>query len=351
MAFIDGVKLLTNSGWKEIDNISGRDMVLVRNFLGEAEFIQPFAIKKKLYNGKVLQFSARNWAFTVTPDHRIVYEKSSNSGIIHMYCDTASNFTINPQFRLYRNFRYIFSSEPKKETFMIDVGRKKRHVTISNYDWYKLVAYTLCRGFIKTGYGKPMLMFLIDENKAEKELSEITGILERLGLSWHIQHSEKTRLRITVSSKNNLASKLARCLGSSRRKEMFLSDKILFNSTKELSKLLIESIIEIHSRGTADNKTCQISTTNTKFLDSLGLLCTLSGYSSAVVLKSAAGAVSNKGVTKKNSYTIRIFNAPQSYMPTSITEIDYNGYVYELDLFEGQVYVKNGSIPVWLDPK
>lgn len=351
MAFISGVKLLTNSGWKEIDNISGRDMVLVRNFLGDAEFIQPFAVKKKLYNGTVLKFSARNWDFTVTPDHKIVYEKFNKSGTIRTHADVASKFKINPQFRFSRSFRYIFSSEPVKETIKIDDGNRKRSVTISNYDWYKLVAYTLCRGFIKTGYGRPILMFLIDENKAEKELTEITGILDRIGLQWHIQHSEKTRLRITVSCKNNLASKLAHRLGSSKRKEMFLSDKLLFNSTKELSKLLIESIIEVHSRGTADNKTCQISTSNLKFLDSLSLLCTLSGYSSTIVLKSAAGDISNKGVTRKNSYTIRIFNAPQSYMPTSITEIDYNGYVYELDLFEGQVYVKNGSMPVWLDPK
>lgn len=351
MAFIEGSKLLTGTGWKEIENISGKDTVLVRNFLGDAEFIQPFAIKKKLYHGNVIKFGARSWNFTVTPDHRIVYERLSDSSVIHIDHKSASDFTLNLKYRLYRNFRYMFSSEPTREMFKIYTDTGNRYVTISNYDWYKLVAYTLCRGFIKTGYGRPMLMFLIDENKADKEINEITDILDRIGAQWHVQHSDKTRLKIVVSSKNTLANKLACCLGSTKRKEMFLPDKILFNSTKELSKLLVESIIEIHSRGIADNEGCQISTTNTKLLDSLGLLCTLSGYSSYVVLKSEAGTITNTGVTKKNSYTIRIFDAPRSYSPTFIEKSNYTGYVYELDLFEGQVYVKSGNMPVWLDPK
>ena len=40
MAFIEGTPIFTDSGFKNIEDIGGRDKVLVRNFLGDAEFMK-----------------------------------------------------------------------------------------------------------------------------------------------------------------------------------------------------------------------------------------------------------------------------------------------------------------------
>lgn len=351
MAFVEGTQILTNSGWKNIGDISGHDKVLVRNFLGDAEFIQPFAIKKKQYTGEVITVGAKDWNFTVTTDHRVVYEKSKKVKGTNMKSVPAKDLKIHLHHRIYRKFRYIFPDEPKREyvTIRDDFGR--RRVIISNYDWYKLVAYVLCRGFIRMKPGRPMLMFLVSEEKADKELADIRDILDRIGVSWHIQHSDKTRIKLVVSSKNTLAQRLINRLGSSVRKEMFLPDKIIYNSSKELAKLLIMTIIEISTNPDTKNSICQISTSNKKLIDSLSMLCMLSGYSVHSTLKSRVGDFTGKGIAKKDSYTFRIFKSPDTYSPRYIKKSNYSGFVYEIDLFEGQVYVKGGTMPVWVNPK
>ena len=54
MAFPADTKVLTNRGWKKIEDVGGHDRVLTRNFLGDAQFTKPFAIKKKSYSGEII---------------------------------------------------------------------------------------------------------------------------------------------------------------------------------------------------------------------------------------------------------------------------------------------------------
>jgi len=73
MAFVADTKVLSKSGWKLIGEISGQDQILVRNFLGDAQFSQPFAIRKKQHDGIVLAGGSDHYSFEVTPDHKIIY--------------------------------------------------------------------------------------------------------------------------------------------------------------------------------------------------------------------------------------------------------------------------------------
>lgn len=327
--FVSTTQVFTDSGWKKISDISGHDRVLVRNFLGDAELIQPFALKKRKYGGEVVKIGAKDWSFTVTPDHKNI-----------------------DSTKIVRKFRYIFSDDPKKEWITVRDDFGRRSVTISPHDWYKLVGFMLQRGFIRMKPGRPMLWFFLDEDRVEEESKILGDILDRLGVGWHVQYSEKTRPKVVVSSKNTLASRLMNRLGSNKRKKMFLPDRMIYSSTKELSKLLIDTIISTSIQpNTKRRSVYQLSTTNKALMDSLTLLGTLNGYSIRTVLKAPAGTPTNKGVTKIDSYFLQISDINEVYSQKKIEKKKYSGYVYGIDLFDGQVYVKEESMPVWVSPK
>lgn len=328
---VAGTKIFTDSGWKQVEEISGQDKVLVRNFIGDAEFIQPFAVKKRKYDGQVVKTGGQNWSFTVTPDHEVVYGKRG---------------------RLNRKFKYMFSDEPKKEYITIRDDFGERTVTISDYDWYKLVGYVLTRGFIRTGYGKPMLWLFLEEDRVEEEILILGDILDRIGLGWHVQYSEKTRPKLVVSSKNTLARRLITRLGSSTRKSMSLSAKMVYASSRELTQLLIETIISSSIKpDTKRGVNYQLSTTNLALIDSLCLFGELGGYGMRKKLKSKAGSPAPKGKTQKDSYILQI-SAPTALVSPKYQEISlYSGYIYGIDLFYGEIYVKEGQQAIWITPK
>jgi len=352
MSFIEGTPIFTDSGWKNIEDIAGRDKVLVRNFLGDAEFIQPFALKKKHYDGEIFKVGAKNWSFSVTPDHTVVYDRDKYAQGSHFCSLPVKELTLHKDNRIYRKFRYMFPEEPKKEMIKIRDEFGNRSVSVSDYDWYKLVGYILCRGFIRRKPGKPMIYIFLEPQRIEEETLIIGDILDRMGVGWHVQSSELTRPKIVVSSKNTLVNRLVTRLGSYKRKQMFLPDKIIYHSTKELSKLLIETIIDASIRpGTERGIVYQLATTNTALIDSLTILGTLAGYSIRSTLITKAGTASMVGITKLDGYILQIANPTNTYAPRYIKKLKYSGQVYEIDLFDGQVYVKEGFAPIWIDPK
>lgn len=349
MAFVEGTQIFTNSGFKNIEDIYGHDKVLVRNFLGDALFMQPFALKKIKYDGEVVNIGAKSWNFTVTPNHKVVYDKK-NRGDVQIV--SAKEVEVSLDTRIYRKFRYSVSDEPKKEIIKVTDDFGTRHVTVGHHDWYKLVGYVLMRGFIRMNPGKPMLFLFLDEEKMEEEIHTLGDILDRIGVAWHVQYSEKTRPKIVVSSRNNLARRLLTRLGSKKRKTMYLPDTMVYSSSRELTRLLIETIIDASIKvGTERGDLYQLQTTNKALIDSLVIFGTLGGYRMRPVFFKAAGEVFNKGVTKNDRYILHIGQPTETYSPAFKKKSSYSGHVYEIDLFDGQVYVKNGAAPVWIDPK
>lgn len=352
MAFIEGTQIFTDSGFKKIEDIGGHDKVLVRNFIGDAELIQPFALKRTQYTGEVIKIGAKDWSFTTTPDHLVVYDDDKYAQGVNFKKEPAKSIVSSKNKRIYRKFKYIFSDDPKKETIRVRDEFGTRTVSISPQDWYKLIGYVLMRGFIRMKPGKPMLFLFLEEDRLEEEVTIIGDILDRLTVSWHVQYSSKTRPKIVVSSKNTLVARLVTRLGSNKRKSMHLPDKMLYSSSKELTAVLIDTIIDASIKpDTERGNVYQIATTNTKLIDSLTVLGTLGGYSIRSVLRNRAGEQTPHGITKKDGYIIQISAPIDTYQPKYVKKLQYSGSVYEIDLFDGQVYAREGSKPVWVNPK
>lgn len=337
--FVADTQIFTDSGWKPINKIGGKDRVLVRNFLGDAEFMQPFAVKKKKWNAELIRIGAKDWSFSVTPDQLVVYEIDSSGKFRNV---PAKDFVITPHNKIHRKFKYFTADDLCREQIRIRDEFGTRTTQISHQDWYKLVGYVLQRGFIRMKRGKPMVWLFLDEDNIEEEKIIIGDILDRIGLRWHLQHSDKTRAKIVVSSKNTLAARLITRLGSPRRKDMSLPDKMVYNSSRELTKLLFETFMQQRN---------QFATTNKALIDSLTLMGTLGGYSVRSLIKTPAGTEIVNGVTEKDSYLLHIRGISEVYSAKYKKKQLYSGYVYGIDIFEGQVYVKQGSMPVWMSPK
>lgn len=354
MAFIKGTQIFTDSGFKNVEDIAGKDRVLVRNFLGDAEFIQPFALKKSQYDGEIVKIGARNWSFSVTPDHTVVYDRDDFPVGNNVTYTPAKDVEIHKNNRIYRKFKYLPPEDYKQETIVIHDEFGKRWVGIPNRDWYILIAYVLCRGYFeKGGPRKFALNIHLNRETRESELSELQDILDRLNVTWSLIPSyTDDRWFIRVSAKNTLASRIIKRVGSRKRKEMFLADKLIYNSSKELSTLLIDTIIKLSKRPETEvSDSYQFKSNNEKLIESLVLLGTMSGYAMNSSILAKKGESPMGGTLTKDVYNLRIGTANQTFSPTLKEVTNYSGSVYEIDLFDGQVYVKEKRSPVWINPK
>ena len=353
MAFIEGTKVLTNSGWKNIEDIAGQDKVLVRNFIGDAEFLQPFALKKKKYDGEIIKIGAKRWAFAVTPDHTVVYDRSMTVHGDHYVYEKAKDVKVDDRNRIQRKFRYLPQDDYKREAVVFHTPFGKRWVTISNEDWYVLVAFTLCRGYIEPTGKRYALNLKLDREKSDDELLILADILDRIGVEWSLIPSHTTNtLYVRLTANSPIAKRLITRLGSKKRKEMFLPDKMIYNSSKELSVKFIETMIELSKKKSTERGiSYQFTTNNEKLVESLKILGTLAGYGMNSKVMAKKGTDAGQGVLRKDVLNLVIANLSATYSPLFVKSEKYSGYVYEIDLFDGQVYVKEGTAPVWVNPR
>lgn len=339
MAFIPGTKVLTVGGWKNIEDVGGRDRVLVRNFLGDAQFTQPFAIKKRDYSGKLISGGSTSYQFKVTPEHTIVYTDKH----MNVITTTAEKVPATKDTNLKHRSRY--STDTYLPSQKIKMGDFE--YTVDTLDWYKLCGFVLRRGRIDKS--KTRLFLALDKTNIKKDMNLICPVLDRMGLAWNFTEPNY----VVVSQKSNIANKLAFMLGSKKRKTMYVPDKMIYSSTLEQARALIEMFVLTSRRdGTWNGENIQFSTSNTKLIDSLEILGLLSGYTISKLLVKPAGTKLAAGETKRDSYFVYVRRSVKEISIIRKKKHDYTGKVYEVDIFEDQLLIKEDKcLPVWMKPK
>lgn len=339
MAFPAETKVLTTKGWKRIEDIGGHDRVLTRNFLGDAQFTKPFAIKKKDYSGEMISGGSYKYQFKVTPDHEIVYTDKHGNVI----STTAEDVPAKRDNKLKHKSRY----SPDNYLTPQKVKYDGREYTINNLDWYKFVGFVLRRGGMDRKRAR--LTLTLDKENVKKDLDLICPILDSMDLKWTLTEPNL----VVISQKYNVAYKLSTALGSKTRKKMYIPDKMVYNVSIEEGRALIEMFIRTSRRdGEGVDGTTQFSTTNTKLMDSLEILGLLCGYTISWILSKPAGTKVQAGETKRDSYTVYVRPSVNEISIIRKNKIDYSGKVYEIDMFEDQLLIKeDGSLPIWMKPK
>lgn len=339
MAFPAETKVLTNKGWKKIEDVGGHDRVLTRNFLGDAQFTKPFAMKKRDYSGEMISGGSYKYQFRVTPEHEVVYT-DKNGNVI---ATTAKKVPPKKENKLKHRSRY----SPDGYLTTQKVKYEDREYTIDTLDWYKLVGFVLKRGGMDKNRAR--LTLALDKNNVKKDMGLVCPVLDRMNLKWTFTEPNL----VVVSQKYNIAYKLSLTLGSKTRKKMYVPDKMIYNSSVEEGRALIDMFIRTSRRdGESVDATTQFATSNTKLIDSLEILGLLCGYTISKIVAKPAGTKVPKGVTKRDSYAV--------YARKSVNEVSiirkeasvYDGKVYEIDMFEDQLLIKEGgSLPLWMKPK
>ncbi len=339
MAFPANTKVLTPCGWKNIEDVGGRDKLLTRNFIGDAQFTQPFAIKKKQYDGKLISGGQKKYQFKVTPEHEVVYTNKGGDII----SSTAKDVPAKRENRLKHRSRY----NTERYFTLQKIRRGDFEYTVETLDWYKFVGYFLRRGLIDKSRKQVRLM--LDRQNPQKDIDLICPVLDRLGLVWNLTPPAI----IVLSQKSNIGEKLTRSLGARARKNMYVPDKMIYNATFEEGKALIEMFLRASRHdGSGIKDTVQFTTSNTKLIDSLEILGLLCGYTISSMLAKPAGTKVPMGETKRDSYIVYVRESVKEVSIIRKEEHDYSGKVYELDMFEDQLLIKeDGSLPVWMKPK
>lgn len=332
MALTANTRIMTNKGWKSITDISGHDKVLVRNFIGDAEFIQPFALKKTHYEGDVIKFGGAYWAVTVTPDHKIVYDRNPQSVRSVQETAYAKDVKADRHKFFHRQFRYI--REDKADEYVNIYGDIDRRVSISDEDWYTIVAYTVMCGYISKDKN-PRLKYMVNPEK----MLPLISILDMLGVSWSYGEVSGSSV-ITVNRDNNLARKLKLFLGARARRDMYLPNKMVYGSSQALMKHFIGTVTTLVAKP-AKNRPKQLvfNSANRKLLEGIKMMCMFCGYGFSM---------------SENHGEYVIYVLPRTVSPWTARFVEkstYSGYIYEIDLFDGLIYVTERSLPVWMSPK
>jgi len=337
--FVAGTKVLSTDGWKKIEDVGGKDRLLIRNFLGDAQFSKPFAVKKKQYSGKIVVGGQKNYQFKVTPEHEIVYT-DKNDKILKT---TAENVPAKIENRLKHRSRY----SPDRYLPVQKIKNGDYEYDVDTLDWYMFVGFVLRKGLIEKD--KERLILMLDKKNPKKDMDLICPILDRMRLEWGFVEPGL----VVVSRKSNVAYKLSLMLGSRTRKQMCVPDKMIYNSSIEHGSALIEMFIRASRQdGQGVDNTTQFSTTNVKLTDSLEILGLLCGYTISKILSKPAGTKVPAGETKRDSYTVYVRSSVNEISIARKEEQDYDGKVYEIDMFEDQLLIReDGYLPIWMKPK
>lgn len=327
MAFVAETKILTEHGWKQIADISGRDKVLVRNFIGDAEFIQPFALHTIKYEGEIISMGNKDWGLGVTPDHRVIYHEKDKIGMLPP--KYAHEIRPNDGKILFRKFRY---SQTGKDSEIIMVQGHYR--SVSQEDWYTILAYVVLFGFIekrKHGY----LYITCDLN----HLRKLTPILDNIGIQWKVGEKKIGNPTIFIKNETNLIEKLKKHLGSTRRRDMRLPDKAIYGANAAVLRHFVDKVVELTAKPIKDRPGQYLMRmTNRKLAKNIEMMCLLSGYSLGYADQGNLG-VQMRVMKPRTNWNIKF-----------VKKELYSGLVYSLDLFDGLVYVTEKKYPVWMSP-
>lgn len=333
VAFTEQTKVFTEKGWKNIGALGGRDRVLVRNFLGDAEFIQPFALKKKLYEGDIYRFGNREWAINVTPNHKMVYNEYYSNKLGTKPADsTAESVKPSREVSLYRSFHYMQEAKSYESITMRKEGFEWR-VNISIENWYTILAYTMLCAYIDKRKS-PHIMYISDN------LQPLTNILDMIGIQWTQSTKNRGAPMIFVRNDSNLLAKLLNQLGARERRDMKLQDKHIFAASSGLLKHFVHTLLSLGGKPIVGRPgQFSFSTVNKNLIENLEMICMLGGYGFSLI-------------HDHRGYQVRIIlSPPDSRIVTFVEKNTYSGYTYEIDLFDGLIYVTEKKAPVWMAPK
>jgi DNA polymerase elongation subunit (family B) len=288
----DKSEILTNNGWKNINNISEKDLALSLNiFNNNYEFVPIEKIHKYDYNGDLVYYEHRRINFAVTPNHKFPMVLKRNGG-------TWSNK------EKIIDFEYADSIPKERRGFILGSNGYKNGKT----DYFSDEEIELCGWIITEGHFEKKRKFknqtgnfgggiyiyqslknIDNRNRIKKLLDKLNIPFTEGKISFRIPVSHSTRWRVLLNEEKRIP-------------------KIFFDLPLNQIRLLIE--ILTLGDGHFYNLTGYISTKDKELAEQYQILCILAGYNAYITtsFKEAGFFILGKKVKKDCSmYTVTYF--------------------------------------------
>lgn len=344
MAFHKDTQIMTDTGWKLIKDIKGFDKVLVRNFLGEAHLMQPFAIELIKFRGRIHCLGNSYWNIKLSPRQEVFgfidgeehYKQVRNVPI----AETGKTFVFN------RTATYVPEEEYKADMFTVFGKGFKKTKKMPPEDWYVLAAFILQRAMIyKTAmskFGRGDIQISLNRKKEPEAFLILQGILNRAG----IQFKEKGDRTIVISKRNTLFSLIKRRLGSWKREEMSIPLDMTYKGSKELVQSFIDTLRLLSKRDTKRFNNNIIAGYD-KMISSLEIMCYVHGIKAA-----RSSTIKSTSLDGEPKETLRFGQYGQLASVIFHTDDKNDSHnVYAVDILEGQVLARNEGYGIWVTPR
>ena len=357
--------VLTNNGWKRIDQVNFSDEICTLDFLNDKiEFQKPSKLFKYNYNGKMYRLKTKRVDLLVTPNHNLLVS----------HCDFRKrpNFILKEaQFLFNKSKRFIksgkWSGQQEKYFILPDVRikhgskfysglRKKSEKKFIMEDWLKFFGFWIAEGWTSEGKNGDYGVYLA--NKNESLVREMKTILECFGYKvYQYLNRNLQTLRIRDFQLFSYLQKFGKS-----------SQKFIPNEVKKLSKELLELFFNYYIKGDGNiygrnKKGLRATTISIKLRDDLQEIALKLGMSAYYKIYRKKGTpilslpqAKERGyLQSEDSWTIYFIRKNiHTVMPSTLKKggnkeswENYNGGVYCLEVPNHTIYIRRNSIPVW----
>jgi replicative DNA helicase Mcm len=361
----DKTEVLTKYGWKLFDDLLPRDKVASRTRdNNEIQFV-PFRNPTKYwYIGKLHHYTSKAIDLAITPDHAMFIKpynirvnkdykfiNSQDINIDRLHID--KTFTYNKrkctdnEIVTIQGYTYI-----RKDSHGGTYEKTTEDLTVPKKAFTKFLAWYLSDGWVwydsKNG-GYVISISQVDSDRNKHTRQEISNLIVELGL-----HACRIKESIKVNSRplGRFLSRLGKC-----NQKYFP-----FDVFKWFDAELAKDFIDSYSRadGCADKyRGIRLFTTSKELIDQLQLISGIAGIQVNIYVdeQNIGVPVMCKSIDRpiiKNfpCYIIGIGRGVQNQTPSiyrskHLNEIDYDGYVYCVEVPDHLLYVRRNGKAAW----
>lgn len=358
-------EVLTNNGWKKIPEVTCSDKVCTLDAkTDKIEFQNPLRLLKYRYKGRMYRLKAKRVDLLVTPNHKLLYST----------CD----FRKKPSFQL-REAELLFNKSKRFKKNGTWIGKNPKYFALPAVKikhgskfysgfrnksekrfpikpWLKFFGFWMAEGWASEGKYGDYGVYLANSNT--ELILEMKKILESFGYNVYLYRNRELD---TIRIRDCQLFLYLKQFGKA-------SKKFVPTEVKSLSKDLLETFFEYYIKGDGHKygrggKGLSATTISKLLRDDLQEIALKIGMSAYYKLHQRKGTpilslpkAKSEGYKqsedswnvyfiRKNIHTI----LPSTNKKYGHTEawIDYEGFVYCLEVPNHVIYVRRNGIPVW----
>ncbi len=330
--FHKDTEILTNTGWKNIQNVSVGEQVISLDVNNTIEY-QPIIDTTKVFKENIQNYRSTALDFSVTDNHKLCvltqykYKKTKNRNwdLVELK-DCKSSMHI-PRSGIWEG-----------NSTDIQIGEH----SISEKDFLAFLGIWLsegCSGIVKSHY-----RIIVDQKKFVKE---VRNILAKLPFHFSEHTNKDGCTRFTANSK--LFYEYLSTLGLIGKKshEKFIPRKFLNSSFASLKAMFNALML---GDGCWQDTGSHYDTTSKQLSDDFQELCLKVGYVGSI--KKYSNRITNKTINGRDTYRIYLRNKGNNYInffAKHIKEEKYNDYAYCVTVPKNHtVFTRFNGKPMWI---